>query len=305
MIGIKIGNLEVYGIIYKIENLVNHKVYIGQTTLNGGFKERYSTKGNSLIERVYNTYKPKTNKIKKSLYNRHLYYSIEKYGFESFKVYEIIDVAFSKTELDIKEDSWINIYDSINNGYNNMHGGSNGKMSDESKRKISISWKEKYKNGYVSPNKGSRHTKEWKQRMSIVHSGKNPFASKVVCLENGKIYDCIKDAEEELNITGISAVCRKIRKTCKNKHWMYYDEYINKTEEEIKEIINSDTKTKRKIKQVEVFKNGISLGIFESTKYISENSEKLFNIKFSSNSICRVCNGKRKHHKGYVFKYIE
>lgn len=35
----KIGNLEVYGVIYKITNKVNNKVYIGQTVL--GFKKRY------------------------------------------------------------------------------------------------------------------------------------------------------------------------------------------------------------------------------------------------------------------------
>ena len=30
-----IGSLEVYGIIYKIENLVNGKIYIGQTSQDG------------------------------------------------------------------------------------------------------------------------------------------------------------------------------------------------------------------------------------------------------------------------------
>ena len=33
--------LEVYGIIYKIENTINHKVYIGQTTCKMGFRDRY------------------------------------------------------------------------------------------------------------------------------------------------------------------------------------------------------------------------------------------------------------------------
>lgn len=40
----KIGNIEAYGIIYKIENLINKKVYIGQTTRNNGFKGRYNAK---------------------------------------------------------------------------------------------------------------------------------------------------------------------------------------------------------------------------------------------------------------------
>lgn len=35
----KIGNLNVYGVIYKITNKINDKVYIGQTI--DGFKVRY------------------------------------------------------------------------------------------------------------------------------------------------------------------------------------------------------------------------------------------------------------------------
>ena len=44
---VKIGNLEVHGIIYKIENLVNHKVYIGQTTQ--GFNKRYNYSGKDTL----------------------------------------------------------------------------------------------------------------------------------------------------------------------------------------------------------------------------------------------------------------
>ena len=48
----KIGNLEVYGIIYKITNKVNGKVYIGQTTRKRGFLDRYKYSGSN-IEKVY------------------------------------------------------------------------------------------------------------------------------------------------------------------------------------------------------------------------------------------------------------
>lgn len=281
--GLKIGNLETYGIIYKIENLVNGKIYIGQTTSKDGFKGRYRNSHINNIEKVYYTYLPKTKHEKKSIYNRHLLYAIEKYGFSSFKVTEVLDIAFSKEELDIKEECWINIYDCINNGYNNAHGGSNGKLSEETKKKMKESWKEKIKNGYVAPALGTKHTDEWKREMSIKHSGKNnamygvspkermdeatfelwrsnisksvkrgknPFASKVVCLDTKEVYDCIKDAEEQNNITGISAVCRKIRYSAGGLHWVYYSEYINMTDEDINKIFEIDKQIKEKAKDV-------------------------------------------------------
>lgn len=41
----KIDDLEVYGIIYKIKNLKNNKIYIGQTNSKYGFKGRYYRSG--------------------------------------------------------------------------------------------------------------------------------------------------------------------------------------------------------------------------------------------------------------------
>ena len=114
---LKFGNLEVYGIIYGIENKINGKWYIGQTTQYYGFKNRYGAKG---IESVYKSHKYGKKKDK---FNQHLFYSIEKYGFEAFIIHPVIDYAFSKKELDIKEKSWILIKDSFHNGYNRNEGG--------------------------------------------------------------------------------------------------------------------------------------------------------------------------------------
>ena len=114
---LKFGNLEVFGIIYGIENKINGKWYIGQTTQYYGFKNRYGAKG---IESVYKSHKYGKKKDK---FNQHLFYSIEKYGFEAFIIHPVIDYAFSKKELDIKEKSWILIKDSFHNGYNRNEGG--------------------------------------------------------------------------------------------------------------------------------------------------------------------------------------
>ena len=110
--------MKYYGVIYKILNKVNGKVYIGQTIRT--FKDRYRCKGTG-IERVYGYHKKR--KEKKYDYNEHLLNSIEKYGFESFEVIEEFDIANDKEELDKKEIYWIAYFDSFHNGYNQTEGG--------------------------------------------------------------------------------------------------------------------------------------------------------------------------------------
>lgn len=130
---IKIGNLEVYGIIYKIENIVNNKVYIGQTTRKDGFKGRYIGNNNtSPIEWVYNYHNTANDK---GIYcNKYLLNSIEKYGFNNFKIIQIFDVAFSEKELNIKEKCWIKYYKSNirKYGFNFTDGGDTFKPSKDS-----------------------------------------------------------------------------------------------------------------------------------------------------------------------------
>lgn len=125
---------EVYGIIYKIENLVNGKIYIGQTTRS--FNERYCAKGEG-IERVYGYCKQRINSCETN-YNHHLFSSIKKYGFENFKVDEVFDVAKSKEELNNKEIYWIKYYKSNDPkyGYNETRGGECGSVHNYRRCKI-------------------------------------------------------------------------------------------------------------------------------------------------------------------------
>lgn len=70
------------------------------------------------------------------------------------------------------------------------------------------------------------------------------------------------------------------------------------------EMKKSALKNRNKPKQVEIFKNGISLGIFNNCTELIKQSETLFNVELTFIGISRVVNGKQKTHKGFTFKYI-
>lgn len=117
-----IDGKEYYGIIYKIENVITHEIYIGQTSNPKGFDGRYSFSGKG-IERVYAYLKG--NNDRNERHNQHLRRSIEKYGFDSFEINKVFDVASTLEELNEKETYYIEKFDCFYNGYNQTYGGDN------------------------------------------------------------------------------------------------------------------------------------------------------------------------------------
>ena len=97
------------GYIYKITNLINNKVYIGQT-----FRS-IEVRWQEHLRHGFNT-----NNFE---YNRHLYKSMRKYGKDSF-VIEVIEQCDNHLMND-REKFWINFYNSTNEnfGYNLTFGG--------------------------------------------------------------------------------------------------------------------------------------------------------------------------------------
>lgn len=79
--------------------------------------------------------------------------------------------------------------------------------------------------------------------------------------------------------------------------WVNYN-----PKEEVRKSVSKNGKSNSK--SVEIFKDGISLGIFESCAELERQSENLFGVKLLTSKIGSVCLGNRKHHKGFTFKYV-
>lgn len=92
--------------IYKIENLINGKIYIGQSVC---------------IEKRWQFHKREGRNLPKGEKSAPIHKAIHKYGIENFK-FSIVEEC-DKSLLDDRECYWIRTYDCYNNGYNATIGG--------------------------------------------------------------------------------------------------------------------------------------------------------------------------------------
>lgn len=110
-----------------------------------------------------------------------------------------------------------------------------------------------------------------------------------------------KDLEKVFKL-GKTTIIRYLKKGTK-LGWCYYNpkEEMNKNNK-----INAIKNGRNLSKQVEIFKDEISLGIFPSCHELERQSEKLFGIVLKSGSISEVAknNGRLKKYKGFTFKYV-
>lgn len=80
-------------------------------------------------------------------------------------------------------------------------------------------------------------------------------------------------------------------------NWCYYDAKEEKSR-------SSSRAGKKNRKEVEIFKDGISLGVFKSCIELSKVSMDLFGLNLLKDKIACVARGERKIHKGFTFQYI-
>lgn len=226
--------------IYKIENLVNGKIYIGQSK---HIKQRWSEHKKEL----------KANKHANSYLQR----SWNKYGEEKFS--HVILEECAESVLDDREKYYIELYKSFDSdfGYNLTDGGGRNKNVSMHTRKL----------------------------LSEMNSGVNhPNRKEVVCLETGEIFISISDAANSIGVdySAITRCCNGLTGTVKNLHWLFYEDYINKSQIELNEILKKQNLRNRKVVCINTGE------IFQSIK----DAHKRTGV--NANTIGQCCSGRRK-----------
>ena len=194
--------------VYCIRNTANNKIYIGATTRN--FRSRY-TLHNSLFRR-----------------NKHNSKIQDDYNIfgDNYFVFEILFIGTDDNEIMEKEKEFIEMYDSINNGYNCTRGGDGGlifpdelrnKMSESArKRNIGSKMTEENKVALRNANKRKR-TDEEKEHLSIIFSGEN---SNFAVLTENEVINIKKDFVSGMDIKD---VCEKYNINSQHAKEIKYD----------------------------------------------------------------------------------
>lgn len=228
--------------IYKIENQINGKIYIGQSVnIEERFKRHKSLKDNLVVHKA-----------------------LQKYGVDnfSFSIVELCEIV----ELDEKEKYWIHYYNSlIPKGYNMVDGGSNGAGLAKSRKVLQYDLQGNFLQEYDSARQAAAltginnssisaccrgeisHTKEYQWKY-FDDNKKTIFPLEKVIINNFPIlqfdkkgnfikeYPSMKEAAEESGASKpvISKVCNHKGKTAGGYLWCFKNDV--KRIEEIKNL---------------------------------------------------------------------
>lgn len=228
--------------VYKHTNKVNGKIYIGITSKNP--QDRWKN-GKGYFKGSY------------------FRSAIDKYGWDNF-THEILIKNIDENLAKTKESELIKYFQSNQRlfGYNLTNGGDGVvgyKFSDEQKQKMSQSrkgiplcWMDngempievrkkisksrigmKFSETHIKNLKdshiGKKHSDDWKDKVRT----RCKCAKKIICLETLEIFNFISDAiEKHPNVAHhIGECCQGKRLSCGGLHWMYYEDYIKRKED--------------------------------------------------------------------------
>jgi group I intron endonuclease len=224
--------------IYIIKNIVKNKIYIGCSI---HLNKRIAEHKNMLIKNKHE--------------NKYLQNSVNKYGIDRF-VFDILvdDDSLSIEELWELEEMYIRLFNTTNKkiGYNLCFGGKgtkgrywseeekqerillakrlnyadrlNTSEAKEKRRNLNIDRSymktKEFRNKMSNSMKGRVFSEEHKINKSLAQMGKNNPIAKKVSIE-GKIYECIVDAVNELNVKR-NTICYRLNSISERfKNWYY------------------------------------------------------------------------------------
>lgn len=219
--------------IYCIEDLKNHRKYIGQSV---NIFERHRKHICELNNGVH--------------HNDYLQKAWNKYGSENFdfRVLEYCDIDM----LDERECYYIDLYNTLDRqvGYNIASGGQLNKKqcsddvrervrlgvtnsyNDELRKQRSKKLKEQWADPEIKAKlskggmHGRHHTNEVRQKLRNLHIGTQiarKYFAKVLCIETGEVYENASVAAETLALdsSSIIKVCKGERYICGGFHWKF------------------------------------------------------------------------------------
>lgn len=214
------------GYIYSIFNKVTFLRYIG---LSVSIKRRFNEHKRSLNKGVH--------------INTHLQNAWNKYGEENFifQLFEVCDVEM----LNEREQFYISLFMSNNKyfGYNLTSGGKSTQMSEETKKKMSISQTGKKRNFTLEHKAniskslmGKKLSEERKNKLKL-HFKENghplqgklhPARKQIYCITNGETYESALDAGIKLNIdpSCINKICNLQRKQESGYRFIRIEDFI-------------------------------------------------------------------------------
>lgn len=187
-----------YGSIYLLRNKINGRCYVGQTTMK--------------VEHRWKYYKAIKCKNQTKLYN-----ALKKYGWDSFETM-VLCYAENQSELNEKEIHCAKIFDCHVNGYNIKECGSKGKMSLESRQKLSIKIKaltsgvkksEKHKLGMSVARLGKPISEAAKKKISDKLKGRISNRKGAVLSEETKLKISKNKMGKKINVNRINCIGHK------------------------------------------------------------------------------------------------
>jgi len=317
---------KIYGIVYKVTNKVNEKMYVGQTVKSLSIR---------ISEHIHDALKSKDNV--------YFHNAIRKYGKENF-IWKIIAECNSFEELNKAEIEMIGKYNTFENGYNLTKGGEGilgrfgkkapmygKKHSEKTRKRISELLK-----GEGHPMYGKHLSEEVRQKISIANKGKSHLkgrdSSRYGKHQSKECKEKISRAKKGTKHTEESK--RKISLSISGENNpMWGKHHTEETKKKIglansgknsawygrkhtKETIKKMSKAQKGERNHNYDKYGKSSDTAKKYIVITPEGKKIFvhglrnfcknykDEKLCCSGLIRVANGERKHHKSYKCKKL-